>query len=239
MRRARVLTRRRPSLALALCVAMAVASCTAGKEERDDGVPAAKVCDASFSADARDALGRISTADRYQESVLPLDKAVTRLRGHADTSTSRSTICTVHTAEQSAQDPLFRIEFVHVDTGVVWPPALDPDDSYYPLGLYADSSDEQAFIAFRCSRGLRKNGPPVVAGVLEPDSRDPSVKLSDAERRHAHMVMLHSAARAMAGKLGCLAEAGLPAKAPEPSPHRAYRKPPSLETLEREFAGDG
>lgn len=237
MRRPRVLTRRPPSLALVLCVAIAVTSCTAGDKERDEGVRAAKVCDSSFSAEAQDALGRISTADRYQESVLPLDKAVTRLRDRADTSTSRSTICTVHTTQQSAQDPLFRIEFVHVDTGVVWPPALDPDDSYYPSGLYADSSDKQAFIAFRCSRGLRKNGPPVVAGVLEPDSKDPSATLSQAERRHAHMVMLHSASRALAGKLGCLPEAGLPAKAPEPSPHRTYRKPPPLKTLESEFTG--
>lgn len=236
MRTDGVLRGRRTSVALLLCTAMALTSCSSEKKEAD-GVPAAKLCDSSLTSDAADALEKISSDDRYRETVLSLDKAAVRLRDNGDTSTSRSTVCTVYTRKEGTEVRLFQIEFVRPDAGAEWPPELDPEDSYYSSGIYAESSNDDAFIAFPCTAGLRKHGPPVVAGVLVPDSGNVAQKLPNAERSHAYMVMLHSASRALAGKLGCLAEARLPVKLPEASPHTEYRKPPSLETLEKEFVG--
>ncbi|MEU3820815.1 hypothetical protein AB0E74_14500 [Streptomyces sp. NPDC030392] len=141
-------------------------------------------------------------------------------------------------AADSSPDDYIEVEFLRPDAeSDYWPYRIDPLDFSYRAGLYGRADGRQAELAFLCGKGMRKNGPPAVIGFLRLGEKGAAAELPDGERARAAMVMLLSASRAVAAELGCLAESGLPAELPEPQPYTAYRRPPSLKALEKDFTG--
>lgn len=218
---------------------MTLTSCSA---EEQQGAPTAELCRSSLSAQAQEALDRLSPYDRYQNTGMSYDRAATRLRENADLSTSRSVVCTVSTLGNGKERDLVQIEFVRFSKyDWSWSEALEPRASYYRLGLHGYASEGEAIVIFPCPSGLPKNGPPVLSGRAHQvvNSPDEQPELSEPERSRALMVLLHSATRIMAEKAGCLDEAGIPAQLPKPAPASDYRMPPSsLEEMEKDFVGE-
>ncbi|WP_171166846.1 hypothetical protein [Streptomyces sp. I05A-00742] len=165
---------------------------------------------------------------------MTFEDAAGRLRGNAGISESRSVVCRVHEAGSTKDGPLFTVEFVHPDRWADWPDRLSADQRYYRMGLIGTADRKTAFLGFRCDRGLGGAGglggpaPPVVGASLDLWPDRAHTEIDGPERGHLLMTVLHSAARTMAGKLGCLERSGLPAAVPAPAPPSAYRKPPAL-----------
>lgn len=217
--------RRRALTALALAALLGVASCTT-EEKKEDGTPAARLCESSLDADAVRALEALSRDQLFRGEQGPsFHTAVGRLRQYADVSGSRSSVCRVHAARDKGDTPLFDIEFVRPAAEAKWPEKLEPKQSLYHVGLFGDADENNAFLAFRCARGLGRNGPSTVAGSLDLSPKKDAYRLEGAERSRALMTVLHSAARMLARQLGCGDEAQLPVTLPEPSDPAEYRKP--------------
>ncbi|WP_435242197.1 hypothetical protein [Streptomyces cucumeris] len=214
-------------------MALATASCADGTEEPEaEGVPATTLCGSSLDTDARRALDRLSgTSTLRERKGVPFGRAVPRLRRRADVPTTRTELCRVHRPADDAADALFTVEFVHVDALMDWPDRLPADAESYRVGMYGSSSGRGAEIVFPCTEGLHRNGPPFLMGTLSlPGFHRPAgaagrSDLPAAEQGRAAMTILRSVARALAAKLGCAAEAGIPADGVKPQPPTAYREP--------------
>lgn len=229
--------RRRTLPVLGLCTALAVSAVSCSSDDGgpdgagpDGGVPAAKLCGSSFDAPARRALDRLSREDVYGDHVgKTLAEAARDIAATADVDATRSQLCRVHGPGGSPANAYVSIEAVHADTTLSWADRLDPEERYYRVGVDAASSGKGASLSFRCTGGLREDGPPVVTVSLATDTTsDDLAELPETERGVLFMTILASTARALADELGCPEEADIPEGAPEPLASTEYRAPHPL-----------
>lgn len=222
-RRRRLVTR---SVAAAATIA-ALAGLSACSDDKDDSpdasaTPAGRICDGALDEPAVAALKRLGGTDAFEELTgktaggQPNRFSLSRAAAHLHDGTELRSRCTVYVPGDNSGAPLVQLDFQAADK----PPTrsgvekADPDKqrTYYPLGAYAATTEENSTVLyFACpTKGKDGTKPYVDAGVFSSANQ-----LKGHSTSKDRMVILNSVARHLAEKLGCADKAQLPSTVPD------------------------
>ncbi|MEV7087418.1 hypothetical protein AB0O07_16195 [Streptomyces sp. NPDC093085] len=196
------------------------ATVSADARDGDGPYPAVKVCDEIFSGGSARAIDSLSAAKAYRSyGSGGLDRVAGELKyNYSEFDGSVSRLCGFSGVGRF--DVGITVDFslygnakeVRRDKSLgYFSPWRDRD--VYGMGMYADAGARNASLKFEClTPQVDSSGiiPFPVQGALEQRRNLPEE--DDRTLRDANMTILHAAALAMAKKLGCENNGGIPAK---------------------------
>ncbi|MFJ8978445.1 hypothetical protein [Streptomyces sp. NPDC102282] len=186
--------------------------------KRPEVLSASQVCDSTLSPAGAAALEHIGGKDGYTELEDPgrwsLKAAAKRLQESAASGYD----CNLYREGDTSGRPLMTIGFTaresHPD------PAesakdKDYDQLFYPLGVYASATGDLATsLFFACPTGRAEGSAPYVKAEMYSAKNMMNAGSTSKDR----MTILNDVSRALAEKLGCAAQAKLPAEVPDALP---------------------
>jgi hypothetical protein len=214
---------RQSSSAAAVTALAGVSACSGSGDKKDDSpdassTPASRICDGALDQSAVAALKRLGGTDSFQELAsggargFTVDRAAT----HLHDAVGKRSKCSVYLPDGKSDAPLIELDFQASDDypskSAVKKQEFGKNLVFYPIGVYAGTSDENSTtLYFACStKGKDGTKKYVDAGAFT--SADQLKGHSTSKDR---MTILNSVARHLADKLGCADEAKLPTSVPE------------------------
>ncbi|MFE4050650.1 hypothetical protein [Streptomyces sp. YIM B13518] len=193
-----------------------LSACSDGEQE-DPHLTATQVCGSTLNTSAADALERMGATKKFGETYRDSPKSFSLSRAaktlHVDMTQRNS--CYVYKVDDDSGHPLIHVDFFATDIYTKPDPSPekgDAEDKFYPIGLYAKThGTESATIYFKCSTRGGGNETPYVKATLYSAPGQVSPKATGQDL----MTILGTMSRALAGQLGCAAEAALPAQITE------------------------
>ncbi|MFE9824195.1 hypothetical protein ACFYSH_18995 [Streptomyces sp. NPDC005791] len=179
---------------------------------------ASQVCGGTLSAAGVAALERIGGKNGYNELEDPerwsLDSAAKRLEDSAVSDYE----CRLYQEDDDSGFPLMTIGFMarksHPDP-VEAAKDREPDQLFYPLGVYASAKGYLATSLFFACPTKRADGS---TSYVKADMYSAEDKMNADSTGKDRMTILNDMSRALAEELGCAAQAKLPTKVPDALP---------------------
>ncbi|MEV0024306.1 hypothetical protein AB0H45_19215 [Streptomyces atroolivaceus] len=212
-----------------LCGALVMAAasgCSGDGAQEPEGLATSAVCDGTLTGPAAEALERIGGTKQFTEltgtndigdpSKFSLDLAVRRLH----TELGQRSECTLYKADNDSGIYLMKIRFEPTAERPAPEKAAKAQNAgddrlVFPIGLYAYTPEENgASLLFSCAtKSSEENTPYVMASMFTNKNQvNPGSTAKD------RMTVLNAVSRALAEKLGCAAQAQLPAEVPDALP---------------------
>ncbi|MHC5903377.1 hypothetical protein ACVNF4_05610 [Streptomyces sp. S6] len=208
---------------IALAVGMTLSLCACTKESGENRPPrlsADQVCDGALDTEGRAALTRLSDVKEFEELTgkndagEPSKFSLVRATKHLHDRYEARSRCDIYKTGKGNDFPFVSIDFMASEHSLKPSKEGRPKSVLFNVGSYAAVTENGALLYFNCatkgSAGSFVGDTPYVKGDMYSTS-------SAARDPRDRMVILNSLARAVAEKLGCTAEADLPAKVPTPS----------------------
>lgn len=195
------------------------------KSPQDSATPASRICDGALDAPAVRALERLGGTDGFEELTgktsagQPNRFSVSRAAAHVHDDVQLRSRCTVYKSGDTSGAPLIQVDFQATDSHPTEAAVLKEDPkaelTFYPLGVYAATSDENSTsLYFACTtKGAKGTTKYVDAGIFSTSSQ-----LKGDSTSKDRMTILNAVSRRLATKLGCADEAHLPSSVPDGEP---------------------